>query len=479
MPDSPDPQQTPGQVLAGSPPPQQTPPQQQQAPPPPDASNMPLNARQGPGMAPSGFPQQPPQPTPQQLKQAAVDQHHKELGKVTSFLFGQQIDADTGQKKPETPGSVLRSLLAGALLGASAGLKAGKEGQGILGGIAAGGVAGMQARDDRDQQNRDQAEKKKQLSLEEQRAQDEHLLHAATLEHWNLESLARSRESDFRDREQLEKEEVQDENIQKWSIENGAQIASIPGNATPGNGPKLMRDMVNNPDSFKAPEGYGRLIVKHYDFDGLDHDSKNGWSENGRPVDWNKHMTWSIYFAPTNTTNTKPVTMSGRDLEKNYDIKGLDPDRDYTIDGGAKSLIAAATTQRKKERESNNQDFKEKHDALTATIQSARTNVTQLADEKRALLRQGYAEDDDEVKGVETKIEAEQKREQDAIAEMHPRIRERVKAPAPPRPKPIAAPPAAPKTHSFSVKAWVKANPSGNLDQAKALAQKNGYTVVE
>jgi hypothetical protein len=449
---------------------------------------MPLNARQGPGLPPPSLQgradreqanqaQTMPPPTPQQLKAAAVDQHHRNLGKVTSFLFGEQINPDTGEKIPQTPGSVFRSLLAGALLGASAGLKAG---HGAIGGIAAGGAAGMGWRDQQDQQNRDQAQKKKQFTLDEQRAQDEHIAHAATLEHWNLESLARARESDYRDREQLEKEEVQDENIQKWSIDNGAQLASIPGNATPGNGPKLMRDMVNNPDSFKAPEGYGRLLVKHYDFDDLDHDSKDGWTENGKPVDWSKHMTWSIYYAPTNSTSNKPVTMSGEDLENNYGIKGLDPDRDYTIDGGAKSLIAAATTQRKNERESNTADFKDRHDALNATIQSARTNVTQLADEKRELLRQGYAEDDDEVKGVETKIQAEQKREQDAIADMHPHIRERVtKAPARPQlhaPKPIAA---APRTHEFSVSAWVKANPAGDVKTATALAEKNGYTVVK
>jgi hypothetical protein len=39
-----------------------------------------------------------------------------------------------------------------------------------------------------------------------------------------------------------------------------------------------------------------------------------------------------------------------------------------------------------------------------------------------------------------------------------------------------APPPAT--THSFSVSAWQKANPNGDINAAKAKAQKDGYTVV-
>jgi hypothetical protein len=250
------------------------------------------------------------------------------------------------------------------------------------------------------------------------------------LEHWNIENLARGREADFRDREQLEKEQELDENVQKWALANNAQLAAIPGNATPGNGPRLMRDMVNNPSSFQAPQGYGRLLTKHIDFQGLDHDPKNGWTENSKQVDWSKHLRWDVYYVPINTEAKGKVAMNGGDWAKYYGVKGLDPQKSYTVDS-ISHLVSAATTQRKNERESLNQDFKAKHDALNATINSARTNVTQYESEKRELLKQGYGEDDDEVQQIEDKIEAEQKREQDAIGEMHPRIRERVMKPTP------------------------------------------------
>jgi len=47
---------------------------------------------------------------------------------------------------------------------------------------------------------------------------------AATLEHWNITNLMHGREADFKDREQLEKENDVDLNVQKWSIDNGAYL---------------------------------------------------------------------------------------------------------------------------------------------------------------------------------------------------------------------------------------------------------------
>jgi hypothetical protein len=140
-------------------------------------------------------------------------------------------------------------------------------------------------------------------------------------------------------------------------------------------------------------------------------------------------------------------------------------------------LISVATSNRKQEREDSNQSFREKHDALAATIGAARTNVTQLNSEKRELLRQGYGETDDEVKDINAKIADEQQREKGAIDEMNPRIRERVKGQTP-----VAHPGNPNNTSStpqtFSIGAWKKANPKGDVDAAKAEAKKRGYNVV-
>jgi hypothetical protein len=469
MPDDPTQIQTPGQMLAGQPQPQ-----------PQQVGNAPLSDRMAdPSLQQQPAPQ-PPTPTPQQ----AVAAKHHALGRVTSFLFGQQHDPQTGEVVRQQPGAVFRSLLAGALLGGAIGSEGKAQGSsvgGFLSGFSRGGNAVEQQNYERQKDAQAAAQKKQELSLEQQKFKEEQALHAATLEHWNIESLAHGREADFKDREQLQKENEQDENIQKWASENGGFIApSIPNNGVPGNSQDLMKSMVKNPAAFNPPAGMGRLLVKKYDFDGLDHDAKDGWTEDGKPVDWSKHMTWTIYYVPSDPSDKTPISMSGADWHRLYGVNfppGSDPSKMYNVKTVA-PLISVATSNRKQERDDNNESFKEKHDALSATINAARTNVTQLNSEKRELLRQGYGERDSEVKDINGKITDEQKREQDAISQMHPRIRERVKAQPP-----VATPPGKPNNSSntpqtFSIGAWKKANPKGDVDAAKAEAKRRGYNVV-
>ncbi|MGA8500903.1 MAG: hypothetical protein WB683_05100 [Candidatus Sulfotelmatobacter sp.] len=459
MPDDPIQSQTPGQVLAG---------QQQTPPPAPSAGNAPPVSQ--PGQPPSASPAHPPvqQQAPPTPQQAVAAQHHA-LGQVTSFLFGKQRDPQTGAPIKQPPGTLFRSLLAGALLGGAIGSESPKGG--FFGGLARGGAGVEQQQYQRQQQAQENARKQQQQTLEEQKFEEEKTQNAATLEHWNMENIARGREADYRDREELRSEEAQEENVEKWATENNAYLAPIvPQNGVAGNGPALMKAMVANPAAFQPPAGMGRLITKHYDFDGLDHDSKNGWTENGKPVDWSKHLTWNVYYVPPGGGK---VSMTGSDWQKFYHVNGLDPNKTYSVDS-VQHLVAAASTERKNDREDFNQNFKEQHDALNATINSARTNVTQLDTEKRELIRQGYTKDDDEVQELDEKIAAEQKRETDAIGEMHPRIRERVTKQTPaaqPANKPAgrAAPASVPKkgdtqthagfSYTFDGKQWVKGQP--------------------
>jgi hypothetical protein len=192
-------------------------------------------------------------------------------------------------------------------------------------------------------------------------------------------------------------------------------------------------------------------------------------------------MTWTIFYVPSSASDKTPISMSGADWHRLYGVNfppGSDPTKMYNVKTVA-PLISVATSNRKQEREDSNQSFKEKHDALAATVSAARTNVTQLNSEKRELLRQGYGETDAEVKDINSKIADEQKREQGAIDEMHPRVRSRVTGPQ----TPTATPPgktndASDTRQTFSIGAWKKANPKGDVDAAKAEAKKRGYNVV-
>lgn len=454
----PDPVQTPGQLLAGS------------SAPPSDQTQQGQQQQQQPAPAP---PPQQPQITPQQ--QAVAARHHA-LGQATAFLFDKQVDPNTGAPIKQPPGAIFRSLLAGALLGGAVGSEGRAEGGsvgGFLGGAARGGNTVLQQQYQRQQQAQAQAQKQQEMSLEQNKFNEQKIQQQATLEHWNMENLAHAREADFHDREELEKEQGQEDNLQKFAIDSNARLANIPHNDEAGNGSTLMKAMVNNPEAFKAPDGYGRLLTKHIDFTGLQHDEKNGWTENGKPVDWNNHMQWSLYYVPQGGEKGVKVTMSGADWQKYYGVKGLDPARNYNVES-VQHLVAAATSQRRNERDDFNQTFKEKHDSLNATISSARTNVTQLNSEKRELIRQGFAEGDDEVKEIDDKIGDEQKREQDAISDMHPRIRQRIaKQPGQPQAggtAPNNAPSPSPTkgetqthagfTYTFNGKQWIKGQPA-------------------
>lgn len=152
--------------------------------------------------------------------------------------------------------------------------------------------------------------------------------------------------------------------------------------------------------------------MKRYDFDGLKHDAKDKWTENGKPVDWSKHLTRTVFYAPNNPTSKQEISMKVSEWTKLYGVRfpATDQDKMYNVKAIA-PLIAVATTERKQNREDANQTFKEKHDALNATINAARTNITQYNSEKRELIRQGYGESDPDVRDLDAKIADEQKRE--------------------------------------------------------------------
>ena len=318
---------------------------------------------------------------------------------------------------PQKPGQVFRSLLAGALLGGAIGSEGHSTSPtgGFISGLARGGNAVSQQEYARQQAAQEQNLRRQSMGLEESKFEEEKAVHAGQMEQWNIQNLMAGREADYRDREQLLKENEQDANVQKWAIDNGGYLApSIPHNGEPGNSQQLMNDMTRDPARFNPPAGVGRLLVKSYDFNGLTHDSKNGWTEkDGSPADWNKHLTWSIYYVPSNSTESKPISMSASEWTRLYGVKfpaGTDPNATFNVKSVA-PLMAVATQNRKQTHDDANQSFKEKHDALNATINSARTNISQAESEKRELLRQGYAEDDDEVREIDKTIKAEQQRE--------------------------------------------------------------------
>jgi hypothetical protein len=272
---------------------------------------MPLNSRQGPGLSPSGFPQQQ-RPTPAQ----AVDLHHRTLGKVTSFLLGNEVDPATGQPVKQSPGLVLRSLLAGALLGASAGLK---EGHGALGGLAAGGVAGMQFRDQQAQQAQAQADRRKKMSQEEQAAADEHLFHQASTAHLVAETVSFHHLQEAHDQEAIDAKNKAARIYMKTIEDAGGRPAQIPVNGqVPANGEYSAReisDAITKDSSvlFGSP-GTVRHFVDLHDAGDIEYVRGKGWLDaSGNPANLTMTTMVKVVDVPENLYKV-PIHKTGKDI---------------------------------------------------------------------------------------------------------------------------------------------------------------------
>ena len=158
----------------------------------------------------------------------------------------------------QQPGAIFRSLLAGALLGGAIGSEGHSTSPtgGFISGLARGGNAVAQQQYERQQAAQEQNMRRQQMGLEEQKFEEQQAEHAASIEQWNIQNLMAGREADYRDREQLLKENEQDANIQKWAIDNGGYLApTIPHNGEPGNSQQLMKDMTRDPASFQSASG--------------------------------------------------------------------------------------------------------------------------------------------------------------------------------------------------------------------------------
>jgi hypothetical protein len=324
MPD-PDPQSqpTPGQALAGSPPQQQAPP-----PPQPQLQDVALNARQGPGMAPpSGLPQDragreqfnegPAQPTPQQRAQAADLAHHSALGKVASVLLGKEVqykvDPNTGAVVPvkvqRSPGEFMRSLVAGALIGAAAGFQHPQGG--FLGGAAQGGAAVLQDQRTWDEQARAQARQSfkdaqdiQQNQRAKQAAADEHMVHQATAAHLTAETVAFHHLQDSHDQEALDAKNKAAKIYLQTFEAAGAKPASIPVNGkVPANGAynasELSAALTKDPKILFGAPGTVRHFVDVNNASDVEYVEGKGWvNASGEPANMTKSTLVKVFDVP-------------------------------------------------------------------------------------------------------------------------------------------------------------------------------------
>jgi hypothetical protein len=310
---------TPGQLLAG----------------PPNTSNMPLSARAGqppslPG--PQAPQQQAPQPTPQMVLAAK----HHDLGKTAAFLFGAQVDPTTGEPVRQKPGTLFRSLLAGALLGGAIGSEGPAGGGsvgGFLGGLARGGNAVNQQAYQRQQQAQEQAQKRQQLSLEEQKAQDEFQLHQATVAHLTAETAAFHHNQEFQDQEAVDRKNKASQAYKAVLLEAGGHNAPIAiDGKVPANGeyqaPDLAAAYMRDNSILMGPPGTVRHFVDEHDASDIQFVSGKGWvNESGDPVDMSKSTVVRAIDVPENLYQ-RTIKHTGREINVIAGYQLIPPDQE-------------------------------------------------------------------------------------------------------------------------------------------------------
>lgn len=322
------------------------------APPTPDASQLPAAGGVNPG-APQVTP---PNPNP------SADQHHSWLGRgirhIASALEGQQVsyepDPTTGEAKevvtPRKPGGVFRDMILGAIAGGAAG----GTGKGQQPNGAAGFFQGFQGAHKSQQDQQDKAQADAQGLAQRQKAQaDQKAVQdkadqqtAAGIATNFVSDLNYGKNIDIHDHASVQRHNISGDIVSSEAKKLGGVEPVIPDangrdiNGKSGNGPELMKMFNSDPTIMQAPEGFHRVPVFHFDTTGMDHEEGKGYSQDGKDVDPNDHVSVSFIDVPT-TAWGKNVTLTKgnvNDVAGSQIAQGKDSDSVTTSFGSLFSL---------------------------------------------------------------------------------------------------------------------------------------------
>lgn len=323
------------------------------APPTPDVSNLPAAGGVNPG-APQVAPPNPAQPS--------SDQQHSWLGRgirhIASALEGQQVsyqpDPTTGEAKevvtPRKPGGVFRDIILGAIAGGAAG----GVGKGQHPSGAAGFSQGFQGaqKSRQDQQDKEKsdaqglAQRQKQQADQTAAQTNADMQAQATIAHNTLSDINYGKNIDLHDHASVQRHNVSGDIISSEAKKLGGVAPVIPDangkdiNGQTGNGPELMKMFNSDPTIMQAPEGFHRIPVFHFDTTGMDHEEGKGYSQDGKPVDPNDHVSVSFLDVP-NAAWGKNVTLTKgnvNDVAGSQLAQGKDSDSVTTSFGSLFSL---------------------------------------------------------------------------------------------------------------------------------------------
>ena len=255
------------------------------------------------------------------------------LDRLRVFFLVEQHDPDTGAPIKQAPGAIFRSLLAGALLGGAIGSESSKGG--FAGGFARGGAAVEQQGYQRQQEAQDRAMKRQQLSLDEQRAQDEHMVHQATAAQIVAQTAAFHQQQQFHDQEAVDKKNKAAEVYKQTLLDAGGTNAPIAiDGKIPANGEYSGADITaafgRNPSILTGPPGTVRHFVDVHDASDLDYVSGKGWVDaSGNPVSMGRDTVVRAIDVPEKNYE-KPIPRTGKEINTLAGYQLVPKDREDT-----------------------------------------------------------------------------------------------------------------------------------------------------
>lgn len=283
--------------------------------------------------------QQAPPPDPQVMAQQAQAQHDSMFGRAAKTLMGMQTSYSVGpdgtlqsQQVPEKPGSFFRKLLGASLLGGAAGAN-GDPAQGFLGGLVRGGAASVQANQQQDNQQKQQAQTDFADQQKVQQQGRENTMMQAQIAQMHAEQVARQHSSDLADEASHQKHNAASAALVTTLTAAGGTPAMIPMNgkaASDFTANDLASAYIKDPSILKAPQGYLRTFVDTTDSSNLSYNGHQWVTSGGEPVNMTDNTNVKAIDTPIDSMGTK-IPTTGKDINAAYGGKLVDPDKTYPM----------------------------------------------------------------------------------------------------------------------------------------------------